>query len=478
MEDSVTTPVPRGRLAGVAGLAGRFTAGAQTLFLGLLALAGGSALLAIPSSFLPAALLTTPLGTFTGGKAATMAHLVLAGLSVVVLLPIMIPGALLGVRLVAWLTRLLTARWCGVTIASPYRPYEEFRAEHGFGRRGRLAWLLSDPATWRDALWCGLTSGIALFLAEVPSGLVRIGVDVLVGYHPDSSLDMFDPQVRATAKSSAQIDWWMSSNTQLSVLTFTVVCMLLGLLFGRRLLAAHAGFAALLLGPTRQAELARRVRHLSETRTDALDTGAAAIRRIERDLHDGAQARLVATGMTLGAAEALLDSNPAAARALLLEAKESSAKALAELRDLVRGIHPPVLADRGLTEALRALALDLPLRVDVSGTLAGRPPAPVESAAYFAASELLANVVKHAAARQAWIDIRHTDGVLRIGVTDDGRGGATAERGSGLRGLEQRLAAFDGVLAVSSPLGGPTVVNLEIPCVLSSPKTSTSSGTV
>ena len=105
--------------------------------------------------------------------------------------------------------------------------------------------------------------------------------------------------------------------------------------------------------------------------------------------------------------------------------------------------------------------------------LPGRPPAPVESAVYFTVSELLANVIKHAAADQAWIDIRHTDGNLRIGVTDDGRGGADPARGTGLRGVERRLAAFDGVLAVSSPLGGPTVVNLEIPCALSSPKTST-----
>jgi signal transduction histidine kinase len=196
------------------------------------------------------------------------------------------------------------------------------------------------------------------------------------------------------------------------------------------------------------------------------------MRRIERDLHDGAQARLVAMGMTLDAAGQVLDENPAAARALLAEARDASAKALAELRDLVRGIHPPVLADRGLTDAVRALVLDGPLRAQLASELPGRLPAPVESAAYFAVSELLANVSKHAGTRQAWIDIRHADRMLRIGVTDDGRGGADPAGGTGLRGIERRAAAFDGVLAVSSPPGGPTVVNLEIPCALSSPKTS------
>ena len=175
--------------------------------------------------------------------------------------------------------------------------------------------------------------------------------------------------------------------------------------------------------------------------------------------------------MSLDAADQMLESEPAAARALLAEARESSAKALAELRALVRGIHPPVLADRGLAEAVRALALDLPLRVHFASELTGRPAAPIESAAYFAISELLANVSKHAQTRQAWVDLRHVGGMLRIGVSDDGAGGADHRRGTGLDGIERRLAAFDGVLALSSPPGGPTVVNMEIPCALSSPKT-------
>jgi signal transduction histidine kinase len=231
-----------------------------------------------------------------------------------------------------------------------------------------------------------------------------------------------------------------------------------------------------MLAPAGRADLTRRLRHLAETRDEALDTSAAEIRRIERDLHDGAQARLVAMGMTLDAAGQIIDTRPEAARALLYEARDASVKALAELRDLVRGIHPPVLADRGLADAIRALALDTPVRIDLASDLAsdsrGRLPAPVESAAYFAVSELLANVSKHAGARQAWVDIRHTDAMLRIGVTDNGHGGAEPARGTGLRGIERRLAAFDGVLAISSPPGGPTAVTMEIPCALSSPKTS------
>ena len=139
---------------------------------------------------------------------------------------------------------------------------------------------------------------------------------------------------------------------------------------------------------------------------------------------------------------------------------------------LVRGIHPPVLADRGLAAAVEALALDSPMRIHLASDLEGRLPAPVESAAYFAVSELLANVSKHAEARQTWIDIRHGDGMLRIGVTDNGHGGADPARGSGLRGIERRLAPFDGVLAVGSPPGGPTAVTMEIPCASSLPKTS------
>ncbi len=176
--------------------------------------------------------------------------------------------------------------------------------------------------------------------------------------------------------------------------------------------------------------------------------------------------------MTLGALEEVLGKDDEAARALVLEAQGSSSKALAELRDLVRGIHPPVLADRGLVDAVRALALDNPLPVEVTSDLPGRPPAPVESAVYFGVNELLANISKHSGATNVWVQLRYGDDSLVASVGDDGRGGADASCGTGLHGIERRVAAYDGRLTIYSPLGGPTLVTLEVPCELSSPRIS------
>ena len=231
-----------------------------------------------------------------------------------------------------------------------------------------------------------------------------------------------------------------------------------------------------LLWPKRasEAELAGRVEQLTQIRAEAVDSAAAELRRVERDLHDGAQARLVAVGMNLRAAQKLITTSPEAASQLLAEAIDSSSRALTELRNLVRGIYPPVLADRGLPDAIRALALDTPLHTVTDIELPGRPDLPVESACYFAVAEALANAVKHAGARHVQIHARHDGALLRIEVTDDGAGGADPARGTGLRGLERRLATFDGILAVNSPPGGPTLIVIEVPCALSSPKTSSS----
>jgi signal transduction histidine kinase len=220
------------------------------------------------------------------------------------------------------------------------------------------------------------------------------------------------------------------------------------------------------------AELARRVQRLTETRTAAVDTAATDLRRLERNLHDGAQARLVALGMSLREAERLIPTSPDVAAVLIAGARQTSAKALTELRELVRGVHPPVLADRGLGDAVRALALDVPVNVETAIDLPGRLPDPVESACYFAVAEILTNIAKHAEARHAQVRIEHSGRMLRIEVSDDGVGGADAAKGTGLAGIERRLAVLDGILAVSSPLGGPTMVVLEVPCALSSPKTS------
>jgi signal transduction histidine kinase len=369
-------------------------------------------------------------------------------LLVLALVPI--PGIGPVARQLTDLTRRLCGEWCGVPIASPYRPEPAGEGENGLPTwRQRRRWVVDDPATWRDVAWILLNPWLGAALAGGSAAAIVYGIFGM-----------------ALPYGSTQLAGVISHPL------YGILLAVAGFVAAPWLLRGYGEFTRSLLGPTRRAELGQRVSHLAQTRSDTIDTGAAEMRRIERDLHDGAQARLVAMGMTLDAAGQLIGTNPAAAQALLTEARDNSVKALAELRDLVRGIHPPVLADRGLADAVRALALDSPLQVRVTIELPGRPPAPVESAAYFAVSEVLANVAKHADARRVWIDIRHDGGVLRIGVTDDGRGGADPAGGTGLSGIERRLAAFDGVLAVSSPPGGPTVVNMEIPCALSSPKTS------
>ena len=241
--------------------------------------------------------------------------------------------------------------------------------------------------------------------------------------------------------------------------------VLFGLWLVPRTIGVHTGLVK------RNTELSSRVDLLTATRVDAVDTAACELRRVERDLHDGAQARLVALGIALRAAETLVRTNPDAAVALLGEARENSARALAELRDLVRGINPPVLAERGLGDAIQALALDAQVATTVDIHLPGRPPTPVESAVYFAVAEALANAVKHSHATSVHISVGHSAGLLRIEVSDNGLGGADPALGTGLHGVERRLGTFDGVLAVSSPPGGPTIIAIEVPCALSSPKT-------
>ena len=252
----------------------------------------------------------------------------------------------------------------------------------------------------------------------------------------------------------------------------------------RSLLNGFALLARALLGGA-DAALAARVEQLTRSRAATVDASATELRRIERDLHDGAQARLAAVGMTLGLAATFVRSDPERAEALLAEARADAGKALAELRDLVRGIHPPVLADRGLAGGLEAAALLCPIPVDVDIELAGRAQAPVESAMYFATTEAIANIGKHAQAGHARITVRHADGMLRVTVVDDGVGGVDATAGTGVRGIERRLAAFDGRLTVLSPPGGPTELTMELPCLLipnpasgsSSPRITSSSAT-
>lgn len=330
------------------------------------------------------------------------------------------------VRRMTELTRRLAGEWCGVEIRTPYRPrppravpmvdgwYRSDRTLYKTPRvpewNARWKWLVSDPATWRDLLWLALDPIVKLALALPMLLLAPLGLRV----------------------------------------------------YGR--------WASLLLAPTARVQLTSQLQHLTQVRSNTMDSQAAEMRRIERDLHDGAQARLVALGMTLGAVEQLIENdNPAAAKALVGKAREVSADALTELRRVVRGIHPPVLAERGLADAVRAMALDSPLRVTVEVDLPHRPDSPVEAALYFAISELLSNAARHGGAEKALVDISHNGRDLTVTVADDGMGGADPAKGSGLHGIEQRLAAFDGIIALSSPPGGPTTVSMMVPGVLPEP---------
>jgi signal transduction histidine kinase len=449
----------RGRLAGV-----RWSVRAlpRSLALAGLMLVGAVLLLLI---VVPVVLAVLGLGHYVQGMLSGQFGLdpgsvrdLLGGLLALGCCYLVLPRALAGSRWLATLTRELSARWCGVPIASAYQPAPDAPGRLGF--RQRMSWLLNDVATWRDLLWLGVNAVIGWVLLLVPLTLVVVGVVAFIipalgSIHALGSLDHIVPPPA------------FPGNSQTVIFLIGIGMVALGVVIAPWMLRGYGGLARVVLAPSDEAQLQLRVMHLDRTRRETLDTGAAELRRIERDLHDGAQARLVAMGLTLDAAGRLIETDPAAARALLIEARDASAKALAELRDLVRGIHPPVLADRGLAAAVRALALDSPLRVTVTGDLPGRPPAPVESAAYFAVSELLTNVAKHAGTRAAEVDLRYSAEALRIGVTDNGSGGVDTSRGTGLRGIERRLAAFDGVLAVYSPIGGPTTVTMEVPCALS-----------
>lgn len=399
---------------------------------------------------------------------------------------LLLPLVTVGVRaLTAW-HRQLAAQWSDVRIPVPYRPKPPGGPLHLWRR---FRWTVSDPATWRDLCWLLLEIPAGLVLGLLPASLIVFGLEGAIG------LPLLLPV--AVDYYGYGPFWPIENPVQGLVATgFGATVLVSAIAVGPWLIRQHALLARWLLAPTATAALAERVRQLAATRSERVDAHAAELRRIERDLHDGAQARLASLSMSIGLAEALVDRDPEAVRRLLGEAREASGEAMAELRRLVRGIHPPVLAERGLAGATRALALSLALPVDVDLDLPDRLQAPAEAAAYFAIAEALANVVKHSHAGRAWIRLRHADGTLTIVVGDDGIGGAPTRRaasgpgvapdsdsgsgtamggGSGLPGIERRLAAFDGTMTLISPKGGPTVVSMELPCGLSSQRTSPSS---
>ncbi|MEE2040309.1 histidine kinase [Nocardiopsis sp. CT-R113] len=341
-------------------------------------------------------------------------------------------------------------------IPSAYRPIPP----GGLTRRGTT--IITDPGTWKDLLW--LIAGTAnITLIAIPAALIGHAIYQLLFALGLAGTALYDSYTPTTPLD------------QLILLAPSALLLTLGLLLLPPTLDIYIRFNRLLLSPSEKARLTARVAHLATSRANTIDSQASEIRRIERDLHDGAQARLVALGMHLGMAEQIVEQDPRTARSMLTEARETTRHALTELRDLVRGIHPPVLVERGLDGAVHALALTHHLPITVTIDLDGRPADPVESAAYFAIAELLTNTAKHAHATEAWIHINHGRDRLVITITDNGTGGAAPTPGSGLAGIGRRLDAFDGTMNITSPQGGPTIVTLEIPCALSSPKTSPSS---
>ncbi|WP_406266782.1 sensor histidine kinase [Streptomyces sp. NBC_00191] len=371
------------------------------------------------------------------------------------------PAVLTLVRAHANQRRLLAARWSSLRIPVPYRPFPRDLRTGVIGQVERCTLMLKDPATWRDMQWLLVDMTAGAIVAILSPALVLDGIFGLL-----LLTGLWKPIVEADGTywyAFVPVDSWTTAG--LAAL-LGVVWLTVAMNANTLLVRSHFRLTRAMLAPNHERELEQRIDRLTETRHDALDTSAAELRRIERDLHDGAQARLVAMGMNLGTIEALIEKDPAQAKELISKARESSAEALTELRDLVRGIHPPVLAERGLGDAVKALALRLPVSTEVDVELPGRADAPVESAAYFAVSETLTNTVKHAGADRIWVDLTYSGGSLRIAVTDNGKGGATIGTGSGLSGIERRLGTFDGVLAVSSPAGGPTMVTMEIPCAL------------
>ncbi len=327
----------------------------------------------------------------------------------------------------------------------------------------RLKALVASSTTWRALAWAALLPVLGLAWSLVVTTLWAVAL-----------LLATLPLWRGTASAAPGPGGWLAATGATGALAGPLLGLALAavaLLTARGCAAADVALARVLIGASENAALTARVQTLTHTRAGVVDTADAERRRIERDLHDGAQQRLVALAVTLGMASAKLDADPGApeeARELVRSAHGEAKAALVELRDLARGIHPAVLTDRGLDAALSALAARSPVPVAVDVELPTRCSPTVEATAYFVVAEALTNLARHAGATRARVTVRRPGPALVVTVADDGRGGAeqalASGRGTGLAGLRSRVAGVDGALHLTSPPGGPTTLTVELPC--------------
>ncbi|MCP2340904.1 sensor histidine kinase [Actinomadura rupiterrae] len=356
------------------------------------------------------------------------------------------------VHALAGIERRRASRFLGREIAAPEPPPPSGSALEDGVR------LLRSAATWRELAWLLLHGGYGLIAGifgtlMLPSALYSLTLPLWWWAAPDGSVSAF---VRLHTWGQALTLPFLQVALDLALVVWVVPLLALG----------EAKLAELLLSPPRRrVTLRERVEELTETRAGALEAHGAELRRIERDLHDGTQAQLVAVALRLGLADRRFDADPAASRALFLQAREGVEEALTQLRTVIRGIYPPILSDRGLAGAVRALAGAQPIPVDLDVPADGlRAPAAVEAAAYFVVAEALTNVAKHAGARGVAVAVHRDGPLLRIRVADDGKGGADEMRGSGLAGIRRRVAALDGATRIDSPEGRGTTLEVDLPC--------------
>ncbi|WP_328670857.1 sensor histidine kinase [Streptomyces sp. NBC_00328] len=400
-------------------------------------------------------LLGLPLGILMFTFAVTMVSLG-AGLLVTFLGVPVLAAALAGCRGLGSLERARARGLLGVEVAEP----EPLRTK----KQGAMAWmgaLLKSGTSWRHLLYAVVQFPWSVFSFVVAVNFWVYGWALLTYPLWFWVFPMYGGQDGLQLYGDNTHSVYLDNPFEIAVTA------LVGLLFTmatpwivRALTSVDGLMVRGLLGPSR---LATRVVELESDRGVVVDTAAADLRRIERDLHDGAQARLVALAMDLGLAKEKLAEDPEAAARMVDEAHGEVKTALQELRDLARGIHPAVLTDRGLDAALSAVAsrCTVPVRVEVD--LAARPAPAIEGIAYFTVSELLQNISKHSRATRATVDVWRVENRLMIQVGDNGVGGAAVTQGSGLAGLTERLDAVDGILVVDSPPAGPTLITAELP---------------